>query len=339
MATTKSKQIYMSGLFRLPTNDRGENYEYEKKVLALWKELPPFAKQFEFAVNDVKHTAKIDWSSVTTLYEAQLDHYLSTSHIENRRSELHRLFFKEAKIPIEIDCDDSESLNLSLFSLESFLYDLFFVLNLSLPGSADFLNVRVGYSGAKIESDLKLSSYYFLDAFCTSDLWPKLNFIGPEIALDWYRKVRGGLNQLPSNPAESAIFSILHICRSDGRPEDIIWIFYAFESLFQTRPGENKSAIIERVCLLLNPTDKQKKLLSKNLEDMYKYRSKFVHGGLQVIHPMHNEVVDSKVNDEYGKIVELSMFGFRLLIACLQSLIQKKWAGVQFKVIIEPTNL
>jgi len=71
---------------------------------------------------------------------------------------------------------------------------------------------------------------------------------------------------------------------------------------------------------------------------MYDYRSSFVHGGLQVIHPMHNEQIDNRIDDQYSKIVELSLYGTRLLLASLQRYIEENWSEVRYKTTIEPVN-
>ena len=150
--------------------------------------------------------------------------------------------------------------------------------------------------------------------------------------------MRTGFGQVPDTPVERALFAMLHVCRSSGRPEDIVWLFYAFESLFQTRVGENYSALLERVCLLLQPDRTQEKVLGKNMRAMYDFRSAFVHGGLQVIHPMHNEVMDKRVEESYGKIIELSQYGTKLLLGCLQRYILENWREVRYKTTVEPKN-
>jgi len=222
--------------------------------------------------------------------------------------------------------------------MESHLYDLFIILNLALPGAADFLNVSVEPVGAGQRDRLELSAYYFQIAFRNSAQWPILRSIDPQTVLSWYSQVRNGFGQVPDTPVERAMFALLHVCRSSGRPEDLVWLFYAFESLFRTRIGENYSSLLERVRLLLEPDSEQEKQLRKNLRAMYDFRSSFVHGGLQVIHPMHNETMDPRVEDRYGTTVELSQYGTRLLLACLQRYINENWREVKYKTAIEPGN-
>ena len=185
---------------------------------------------------------------------------------------------------------------------------------------------------------LDLSAFYFETAFRSRGQWPTLQYIDPRTVSVWFNRVRTGFGQVPDTPVERALFAMLHVCRSSGRPEDIVWLFYAFESLFQTRVGENYSALLERVCLLLQPDSAQEKLLRKSMRAMYDFRSAFVHGGLQIIHPMHNDAMDKRIEEPYGKIVELSQYGTKLLLCCLQRYVQENWREVRYKTTVEPAN-
>jgi len=173
------------------------------------------------------------------------------------------------------------------------------------------------------QDQLDLSAYYFEAAYQRNE-WPRVQRIDLAIVCDWFKQVRNGFSQVPNNPIERAVFAMLHVSRSEGRPEDIVW----FESLFQTRVGENFSALMERICLLLEPNQTEEKHLRKQMRAMYEFRSAFVHGGLSVIHPMHNEVMDRRADDSYGRTVDLSLYALRVLLACLQRYVERGWQDV-----------
>jgi hypothetical protein len=46
---------------------------------------------------------------------------------------------------------------------------------------------------------------------------------------------------------------------------EVVWIFYAFESLLQTKAGENFSSIVRRLCLLLEADSTQSALVKKKV--------------------------------------------------------------------------
>lgn len=249
-------------------------------------------------------------------------------------------FPSDLEVPIKVIMNgENDLLNLEwypIFFVDNYLYDLFLILNLALPGSADFMNLRIQSDASKeTTSPTRLSPYYFHAAHAKKEDWPSLSEIKVSTIETWYSLVRKNISQIPQSPLERALFSTLHVCRSDGRPEDIIWIFHALESLLQTRVGENFSALVERLTLILSPDAKQESVMRKKLREMYNHRSSFVHGGLDIIHPMHNEVIDPRAGDAYSSTVELSEYGIKLLLACFQHFAKNGWLNVNFRVAME----
>jgi hypothetical protein len=252
-----------------------------------------------------------------------------------------RIYDVETSLPAHVEISGQNNVSnydwYPEFFVETYLYDLFLVLNLALSGSADFHNVTV-HSVCHSPERLGLSAPYCWSAYRAKDEWPLLYAIDPRVVAAWFYSVRRGFAQVPETSVERAMFAMLHVCRSSGRPEDIVWLFYAFESLFQTRVGENFSALLERLRLILEPDSEQEKQLRKQLRVMYDFRSSFVHGGFNVIHPIHSEVMDKRVDDSYGRIIDLSQYGAKLLLACLQRYVQEGWREVRYRTTVEPIS-
>ncbi len=93
----------------------------------------------------------------------------------------------------------------------------------------------------------------------------------------------------------------MHLAKADLSIDTIIWLFYGLETLYDTQPGANRRALINRIGLVLSPDDKQRAFLNKEPTELYNIRSGFAHGGRQVAHPMNNEAIDKRVEREYGK--------------------------------------
>ena len=134
---------------------------------------------------------------------------------------------------------------------------------------------------------------------------------------------------------ERVLFSLMHIAAEELSPNTVIWLFYALESLFTTRVGENRKGLEERINLLLQPSDKEWEKIRKKLIELYDYRSSMVHGGLEIIHVMHNENTDKAVEDAYLRLNQLADFGFRLLLASIQETIKNGWQVLKFKQVLE----
>lgn len=318
---------HVVGTFGLSPYD-DPDLEYDRSIVELWRSLSPLLLSRTFLHDGCNIAVTMDWSPVRALLTKQLRTATRTQ--------------KKCRLPAQVEITSRNKFSkhdwYPEFFVQSYLYDLFIALNLALPGAADFFNVTVETAGLGHPERLDLSAFYFETAFRSRDQWPTLQYIDPRTVSVWFNRVRTGFGQVPDTPIERAMFAMLHVCRSSGRPEDIVWLFYAFESLFQTRVGENYSALLERVCLLLQPDSAQEKSLRKNMRAMYDFRSAFVHGGLQIIHPMHNEVMDKRVDESYGATVELSQYGTKLLLACLQRYIREDWRVVRYKTIVDPSN-
>jgi len=115
----------------------------------------------------------------------------------------------------------------------------------------------------------------------------------------------------------------------------VIWLFYAFESLLQTKAGENFSSIVRRLCLLLKTNKQQSELLKKKMRTLYDIRSAIVHGGFEVTHPMHNELLDERVDDTFGKLLDATDYGHAILLASIQKTIENGWTFPRIEEMIE----
>jgi hypothetical protein len=169
-----------------------------------------------------------------------------------------------------------------MWIVESLLHDVYLIMNLSQPASSNFDNAVVRRDDETATDKLKLSGFWFEMVLLRSlrGKWPPVKSIPVPLTSKWFKSVRSGVSQTPRNQTEKVLFSMLHISLLDSSPVVVIWIFYALETLFDTRPGENFRTLIERISLLLKPDTEQLAMLRKNMREMYDMRSSFVHGGL-----------------------------------------------------------
>jgi hypothetical protein len=247
--------------------------------------------------------------------------------------------------PVRVNCTvtvtrkkdkKASAAHVALFDTESFLYDMFLILNLAAPGCCSFWSATLKERQTHpswAEHPLSLSEYSFDLAFLGSyeGKWPAPRLLDLEEVHTWYRSVRSGLNQIPENRAQKVLFALMHIAKAELSLATIIWLFYALETLYDTQPGENRRALTHRIGLVLSPDDKQKAYLKKELRDLYDIRSGFAHGGREIAHPMNNEAVDERVSDEYRKLMDASEFGFTVVLTSIQHLIEKGISDFTFQ--------
>jgi hypothetical protein len=319
-------------------SDTGDFYRLSSR---LWGALPECISNRNYFHDGVEIAVRANWSSVQFL--ASEANRIAQASIAASEVGLFRWlesFPTKVEIPVEVAVNGKSDLSeydwFPSFFVENYLYDVFIILNLALPGVADLMNLRIQRDANKDPSTpIRLASYYLYTAYEQGGEWPYITEIDVSLVESWYTSFRQGISQIPNSPLERAIFAMLHVCRSDGRPEDVVWLFHALESLLQTRVGENFSALVDRLILVLNPNAKQEAHMKSKLREMYNHRSGFVHGGLKIIHPMHNEVMDHRVSDAYDSTIQLSLYGIKLLIACFQHYAKNGWLDVGFRTVAD----
>lgn len=240
---------------------------------------------------------------------------------------------------VTVNLDDSRVHAARNFA-ESAICDLFLLLNLASPGCFDLLRSELKISEREENpTDLSFSNYLFEAALLDGDdgKWPRPAFMPVLDTCQWYLSVRAGYSQLPATNLEKALFAILHMCKLSSSPELVVWIFYALETILDTKPGENLRSMADRSALLLDATADQSAEIRRNLRKMYDIRSSFVHGGLEVIHPLVNEILDRRIDERYDRIMDACNYGFRLLLCLIQKIAQKNARQVRFReMLIEP---
>lgn len=222
------------------------------------------------------------------------------------------------------------------FFVTHILSDIFVAMNIAFPGSCNFYSTRIKSKRRYPAERFRLSSNPFEMALLDSKAgkWPRVDIIPITQCHSWLKAIRPRLNLIPQNRMERVLFALLHIAREEISPPTIIWLFYAFEALFDTKVGENFRSLIDRIALLLNPTDTQLAYLRRTMRELYNLRSSFVHGGMEVFHPFAHEISDKSVESVYYKLMGNCNNGFRILLSCIQEVVRQNWREPSFKEMI-----
>ncbi len=288
-------------------------------------------------------SVEFDW---TVMLAAQRSHFetMEALHAAAGTPEAYRVSerfsFEPIKVPvglaIETDQDKTSTLRAVDSVVESFVYDAFLIMNISAPGCFNLYTASLHSADKRIPGKIDASEFYFdlsrIDG--RDERWPLPKVLPLESVKEWFFRVRDDVAQVPRNPTEKVLFAMLHISRMDLSPMVVIWIFYALETLFDTRAGENLRVLTERIRLLLKPNSHEAKLLKKELRKLYDLRSSLVHGGLEVTHPMHNEALDSEVEEKYARLSSSAEFGFRVLLCVVQSLVERGSGWPRFEEVL-----
>ncbi|RQH05898.1 HEPN domain-containing protein [Bradyrhizobium sp. RP6] len=328
-----SKHTFRIGSYGRSTTDEGWE-KLEPEHIRVWQSALSLLSARTMKVQNCTVRIEANWMPILRKQEK---HYNVMKRLQKgaaSKAELRSILegFPERSTEIEIttemqgdEVSEEAAKNLATSVIESYLYDFFAILNVSAPGCCDFYRGQL--VGGSFERDIPLSGFYF-DIAVVGTLekeWQQIRTLPLAQTVRWYDSVRSDIRQIPQNPMERALFALLHISKIDTDPMIVIWLFYAFESLFQTRAGENFSSLVQRIILLFNLDDTQAKIVRREFRELYNTRSAIVHGGFEIAHPMQNEVLDKAIDDHRLRISETAEFGLALLLAAIQETIARGW--------------
>jgi len=134
------------------------------------------------------------------------------------------------------------------------------------------------------------------------------------------------------------MFALLHLAKLDGEMLSVVWLFYALESLLQTKVGENFGSIVRRLTLLLGLANNEIPTMKKQMRVLYDLRSAIVHGGFEAIHPMKDEAIDKRVDGVFSRLLNATEYGLVVLVAAIQKMAEENWPQLRFDEIIVGDN-
>lgn len=342
MAIALEFQFLIRSTGRSQVSDYGEIAD-SGRDMEVWKTAQSDLKQRSFLVRNESYALSIDWSSLARYHKR--DFAVTNFIFEDggkyvaQRIEKVRYPRSFIKIPIVIKSNAIKNRSsadyLSGSIIETAIYDVFFIVNLASPGSCDFSRSELRLD-KKQEREISLSAFVF-ECSCLDRAkkgWPEIRVLPLKKVIDWFFLVRRGASQLPKNAAERAIFAMWHLSKGEIDPTSVIWIFYALESLLQTRVGESFSLLVKRLVLLLEMDLEAGKVLKKKMRALYDVRSALVHGGFEVMHPLNDDGLDKDAGEVFGDIVECVVYGGALIVAVLQKMVEKNWIDLQFEEVL-----
>ncbi|HKS25885.1 MAG TPA: hypothetical protein VJZ76_24045 [Thermoanaerobaculia bacterium] len=167
--------------------------------------------------------------------------------------------------------------------VELFFHDVFLLLNLSTPGSfAGIISVTGGESRVR---DVTFSARLFTYA-------SELEQVPIDKVTAWYDGLQIGTQQLATGGAAAALFQLLHLARG---PED--------EETSILRLAEAVEAIAGRTAALRR---------------LFELREEIARGRTTVIHPMHDDGLDPRVEDITAEWIEVADGAASFVIRALQ---------------------
>lgn len=166
--------------------------------------------------------------------------------------------------------------------VELFFHDLFLLLNLASPGS---FGGKISIAGGELRArELAFDPRVFGSAAPLSTL-PLADVIR------WYDGLNIGTKQLATDGVAIALVQLLHLARGPEREEEsILRLAAAADALAQATP-----------------------------QRLFELRDDIARGRVPVIHPMHDDALDPRVEDATREWIEVADAAAHQVIATLQA--------------------
>ena len=167
--------------------------------------------------------------------------------------------------------------------VELFFHDVFLLLNLSTPGS---FGGTVSMSGGESRvRDVTFSARVFSYA-------SELEQVPLDRVVAWYDGLQIGTQQLATDGAAAALFQLLHLARGEEDEETSILRLAAATEAIAGRPAE--------------------------LRRLFELREEIARGRTTVVHPMHDDGLDPRVEDITAEWIEVADSAAGFVIRALQ---------------------
>lgn len=239
--------------------------------------------------------------------------------------DLNRTYYPEANI----GWTSLRALNASMASglLSEKMHDLFMAANIALPGS-------VGSPNGLMQDQkwvYKNSCYeeYVLQsvmAWVQRTKWPAVQSLAIADVWNWITDLEGYSQGFSTNTVERALCAFSRL--SLGFPEGLFWAVMGIEALYDTKAAGVMQQVKERAQALLGPFPASSK---KTLEKMYGYRSRLIHGDLNLSPAYIDlECIEDGRYEEYQDAVFMAI---AILLVSLQELARRGWSTLRFEVI------
>nr|WP_276519772.1 HEPN domain-containing protein [Bacillus infantis] len=161
--------------------------------------------------------------------------------------------------------------------------------------------------------------------------WPTIKRLDLSDVWIWIQQLKLTGRQIAFNSTDSSLFSILNICREENvNPTQLIWVSSALEGLYDTPKGQISKTLVDRIILFLGVPENGKRKFKKRIRELYDLRSRFVHGELEVAHPVYKLNPLENINEYEGILISNIDFGVSIIIATLQKMIEMKWTKIKF---------
>ena len=224
---------------------------WEPSYVARWKAAQEIYSIVKMNYNDKSYVIKFDFSNIINAIQHLIA--VMTDLVVNKNPNAYADFSHEGAI-ISVECisildkfDKKKKYDCQCL-VEILLYEIFLVMNISAPGSCDLSRSNItssppefGLRSRLYQKDINLHNWPFESSIYEIEKFPWLRLKSIDVlsVSKWIRHHSHHGKMIPETSAARCLFALFYLSKTDVEPTSIIWIFYALESIFQCKVGDN----------------------------------------------------------------------------------------------------
>lgn len=210
--------------------------------------------------------------------------------------------------------------------------------SISRPGCFDAARFIIASHGYEYSSDLGIMTNTLTHVLERSRAieWPPIITLSIEDTWIWLQQLSGSELGHGTGRVGRAVAALSYLAvRKDytSSPVDLVWAMIGLESLFGKGNAGLKSQIIEKTKVLIGrPTEHKKRF-----DSIYDYRSRFVHGDLDL--PFSYCLHDGSKHETdqfFSESTDCEEYASMILVSCIQQLVVRKLHSLEFEYHVAP---
>lgn len=230
------------------------------------------------------------------------------------------------------------------------LHNLYLALNISYAGFVKFENILVEENGKKTklvklnETQGAVLTFAALEAADNS--WPKLSSLPIREVWNWLMQFNDIWERMSRSQIGKVLICLKYLSLNEklrgenASLDQVVWPTIAVEGLFLKGLPNDRSKtreLRERIMSLLGAIPEKSKLSEKDLNKLYDFRSRLLHGDQNI--PNTDSVLNNEIYEEikyFGRVYDTSNTLISIILASLQFMVKKNWKELNFSTIHAP---
>lgn len=205
------------------------------------------------------------------------------------------------------------------------LHDVSFAMNLASPGALSLASTAAAGEpdAVPFRSQRPLLSHW---EYPDDPDWPTIRVLDSKDVWGWLVGLPGWSEGFATDAVTRAVLALLRLTQTGDAAEELLWIMIGLEALFTESDTGLLQQLKQRSQMLLGSSKRG----SKQIGELYRVRSKFVHGKLNFAGPHHFQDAMPEYAAYNQTMDEAIATGRRMLIAAVQELVLRRWRTLEY---------